>query len=123
MDKVNLAQKFSLFSEQYSPKIVGEINDAYVKLVKLQGDFVWHHHDNEDELFLVVKGKLRMKFRENGAEREVTILPGEFIIVPRGVEHLPSADEETHIVLLEPKTTLNTGNIQNERTVAELQRI
>jgi len=123
MDKVNLTQKFSLFSEQYSPKIVGEINDAYVKLVKLQGDFVWHHHDNEDELFLVVKGKLRMKFRENGAEREVTILPGEFIIVPRGVEHLPSADEETHIVLLEPKTTLNTGNIQNERTVAELQRI
>lgn len=123
MDKVNLAQKFSLFSEQYSPKIVGEINDAYVKLVKLQGDFVWHHHDNEDELFLVVKGKLRMKFRENGAEREVTILPGEFIVVPRGVEHLPSADEETHIVLLEPKTTLNTGNIQNERTVAELQRI
>jgi len=123
MDKVNLAQKFSLFSEQYSPKIVGEINDAYVKLVKLQGDFVWHHHDNEDELFLVVKGKLRMKFRENGAEREVTILPGEFIVVPRGVEHLPSADEETHIVLLEPKTTLNTGNVQNERTVAELQRI
>jgi len=123
MDKVNLTQKFSLFSEQYSPKIVGEINDAYVKLVKLQGDFVWHHHDNEDELFLVVKGKLRMKFRENGAEREVTILPGEFIVVPRGVEHLPSADEETHIVLLEPKTTLNTGNVQNERTVAELQRI
>ena len=123
MDKVNLTQKFSLFSEQYSPKIVGEVNDAYVKLVKLQGDFVWHHHDNEDELFLVVKGKLRMKFRENGAEREVTILPGEFIVVPRGVEHLPSADEETHIVLLEPKTTLNTGNVQNERTVAELQRI
>jgi len=123
MDKVNLAQKFSLFSEQYSPKIVGEVNDAYVKLVKLQGDFVWHHHDNEDELFLVVKGKLRMKFRENGAEREVTILPGEFIVVPHGVEHLPSADEETHIVLLEPKTTLNTGNVQNERTVAELQRI
>jgi mannose-6-phosphate isomerase-like protein (cupin superfamily) len=123
MDKVNLAQKFSLFSEQYSPKIVGEINDAYVKLVKLQGDFVWHHHADEDELFLVVKGTLRMKFRENGAEREVTINPGEFVIVPRGVEHLPSADEETHVVLLEPKTTLNTGNVQNERTLPELQRI
>ncbi len=123
MEKVNLAQKFSLFAEHYSPKIVGEINDAYVKLVKLQGEFVWHHHEHEDELFLVIKGELRMRFRENGAERQVTIHPGEFIIVPRGVEHLPSADEETHIMLLEPKSTLNTGNIQNERTVAELERI
>jgi mannose-6-phosphate isomerase-like protein (cupin superfamily) len=123
MEKVNLAQKFSLFADHYRPKIVGEINDAYVKLVKLQGDFVWHHHENEDELFLVLKGELRMRFRENGTEREVTIRPGEFIIVPRGVEHLPSADEETHIMLLEPKSTLNTGNIQDERTVAELQRI
>jgi mannose-6-phosphate isomerase-like protein (cupin superfamily) len=123
MEKVNLAQKFSMFADHYRPKIVGEINDAYVKLVKLQGDFVWHHHENEDELFFVVKGELRMKFRESGAEREVTIRPGEFIIVPRGVEHLPSADEETHIMLLEPKSTLNTGTIHNERTVAELQRI
>jgi mannose-6-phosphate isomerase-like protein (cupin superfamily) len=123
MNKVNLAQKFSLFNEHYQPKIVGEINDAYVKLTKLQGEFLWHHHDNEDELFLVVKGELRMKFRENGQEREEIIRPGEFIIVPHGVEHLPSADEETHIMLLEPKTTLNTGNVQNERTVAELQRI
>ena len=123
MDKVNLAQKFSLFTEHYKPKIVGEVNDAYVKLVKLQGDFMWHHHDNEDELFFVVKGALRMRVRENGGEREFTIQPGEFIIIPRGVEHLPSADEETHVMLLEPKTTLNTGNIENERTVAELQRI
>ncbi len=123
MDKVNLAQKFSLFTEHYRPKIVGELNDSYVKLVKLQGDFLWHHHDNEDELFFVVKGELRMKLREHGAEREVAIGPGEFIIIPRGVEHLPSADEETHVMLLEPKTTLNTGNIENERTVPELQRI
>ncbi len=123
MQKVNLTQKFSLFREHYQPKIVGEINDAYVKLVKLQGDFLWHHHDHEDELFFVVKGELRMKFRENGQEREEVIRAGEFIIVPHGVEHLPSADEETHIMLLEPKTTLNTGNVQNERTVPELQRI
>ncbi len=123
VQKVNLTQKFSLFREHYQPKIVGEINDAYVKLVKLQGDFLWHHHDHEDELFFVVKGELRMKFRENGKEREEVIRAGEFIIVPHGVEHLPSADEETHIMLLEPKTTLNTGNVQNERTVPELQRI
>jgi mannose-6-phosphate isomerase-like protein (cupin superfamily) len=123
LHKINLAQKFSLFSEQYSPKIVGEVNDLYVKLVKLQGDFMWHHHDNEDELFFVVKGELRMKVKENGAEQEVIVRPGEFIIIPRGVEHFPSAGEETHVMLLEPKTTLNTGNVDNERTVAELQRI
>ena len=123
MDKVNLAQKFSQFSEHYSPKIVGEVNDAYVKVTKLQGDFMWHHHETEDELFLVVKGELRMKIRENGAEHEVRIGPGEFIIIPHGVEHFPSADEETHIMLLEPKSTLNTGNLNNERTIAELERI
>ena len=123
MEKVNLAQKLSLFAEHYSPKIVGEVNDAYVKLVKLQGDFMWHHHDNEDELFFVVKGALRMKVRESGGEREFTIHPGEFIVIPRGVEHFPSADAETHIMLLEPKTTLNTGNMESERTVHELQRI
>jgi mannose-6-phosphate isomerase-like protein (cupin superfamily) len=123
MDKVNLTQKFSLFSDHYSPKIVGEINDAFVKLVKLQGDFMWHHHETEDELFFVAKGALRMKIRENGAEREIVVRPGEFIIIPHGVEHFPSADEETHIMLLEPKSTLNTGNVENERTVAELQRI
>jgi mannose-6-phosphate isomerase-like protein (cupin superfamily) len=123
MDKVNLEQKLSLFTDQYSPKIVGEVNDAYVKLVKLQGEFMWHHHDREDELFLVVKGALRMKVREDGTEREFMVNPGEFIIIPRGVEHFPSADEETHVMLLEPKTTLNTGNIDSERTVHELQRI
>ncbi len=123
MDKVNLAQKLSLFSEQYSPKIIGEVNDLHVKVVKLQGEFVWHHHDHEDELFFVVKGALRMRVRENGDEREFLIAPGEFIIIPRGVEHLPSAEEETHIMLLEPKTTLNTGNVESERTVRELQRI
>ena len=123
MDKVNLAQKLSLFTDHYSPKIVGEVNDAYVKLVKLQGEFMWHHHDHEDELFLVVKGALRMKVRENGVEREIVIHPGEFIIIPRGVEHFPSADEETHVMLLEPKTALNTGNVDSERTVHDLQRI
>ena len=123
LEKVNLAQKFSLFSEHYKPKIAGEVNDAYVKLVKLQGDFMWHHHDHEDELFLVLKGALRMRVRGDGAEREFLIEPGEFIIIPRGVEHLPSAEEETHVMLLEPKTTLNTGNVKNERTVADLQRI
>jgi mannose-6-phosphate isomerase-like protein (cupin superfamily) len=123
MDKVNLAQKLALFTEHYSPKIVGEVNDAYVKVVKLQGDFMWHHHDHEDELFFVVKGSLRMRVRENGTEREFMVQPGEFIIIPRGVEHLPSADAETHVMLLEPKGTLNTGNVESERTVHELQRI
>jgi mannose-6-phosphate isomerase-like protein (cupin superfamily) len=122
MDKVNLAQKLSLFTDQFSPKIVGEVNDLHVKLVKLQGEFMWHHHDNEDELFFVIKGALRMKMRENGSEREFMVNPGEFII-PRGVEHFPSAGEETHVMLLEPKTTLNTGNIDSEHTVHELQRI
>ena len=123
MEKVNLAQKFSLFSDYYSPKIVGELNDSHVKLVKLKGEFVWHHHDVEDELFFVVKGTLRMMLRENSVEREVRVNAGEFIIVPHGVEHKPVADEEVHLMLLEPKGTLNTGNVQNERTVAELQTI
>ncbi len=123
MQKVNLAHKLSLFSDHYSPKIVGELNDSYVKLVKLEGEFVWHHHDAEDELFFVVKGALRMRVRENDGEQEFLVHPGEFIIIPHGVEHLPSADEETHIMLLEPKTTLNTGNTVSERTVRELESI
>jgi len=123
VEKVNLAQKFSLFAEPYQPRIIGELNDSYVKAVKVKGDFLWHHHDNEDELFFVVKGLLRMRVRENGSERELTIQPGEFIIVPRGVEHLPSADEETHVVLLEPRTTLNTGNVESARTLRKLERI
>jgi mannose-6-phosphate isomerase-like protein (cupin superfamily) len=119
MDRVNLAAKFRLFDEYWSPKIVGELNDAYVKLVKIKGEFVWHHHETEDELFFVVKGRLLLKFRD----REVWVEEGEFVIVPRGVEHLPVAAEETHVMLLEPKSTLNTGNVRNERTVSELDRI
>lgn len=119
MDIVSLAQKFSLFSEHWSPKIVGELNGQQVKLAKLKGEFVWHHHDNEDELFLVIKGQLLMKFRD----REVYVNEGEFIIVPKGVEHLPVAKEETHIMLLEPASTLNTGNIENERTRKNLDHL
>ena len=123
MKVVNVAEKFARFSDYYSPKIVGEVNDAYVKVVKLKGDFVWHHHEAEDELFLVMKGTLRMGIREGGEEREETIRAGEFIIIPRGVEHRPAADEEVHLMLLEPKTTLNTGNVRSERTREELERI
>ena len=117
--KVNLSEKFAQFSEHWKPKIAGEVNDSYVKLVKFKGEFVWHHHENEDELFFVVKGRFRMRFRD----RDEWINPGEFIIVPKGVEHLPVADEECHVVLLEPKSTLNTGNLVNERTVPQLERI
>ena len=123
MEKVNLAEKFGRFSDYYSPKIAGELNDSYVKLVKLKGEFVWHHHQNEDELFLVTRGVLRIKVRENGSEREHRLNAGEFIIIPRGVEHMPIADEEVHVVLLEPKSTLNTGNVRDERTIERLQRV
>jgi len=119
MKTVNIAQKFSQFDEHWSPKILGEINDSYVKAVRFQGEFVWHHHDNEDEMFLVVEGRMRMKFRDH----EEVVRPGEFIIVPRGVEHLPVADEETQVLLFEPKSTLNTGNVTNERTLPQLERI
>jgi mannose-6-phosphate isomerase-like protein (cupin superfamily) len=119
MDKVNLRQKLALFGEHWSPKVVGELNGQLVKLVKFQGEFVWHHHDDEDELFLVVQGRFRMEFRD----RHVLIEEGEFLIVPRGVEHRPVADEEAHVLLFEPATTLNTGNVRNERTIAEPERI
>jgi len=119
MESVSLAEKLSKFQDYWNPRIIGELNDCHVKAVKIKGEFVWHHHDNEDELFLVVKGTLRMRFRD----REALVHEGEFLIVPRGVEHLPVADEEVHIILLEPKTTLNTGNIENERTVRELERL
>jgi mannose-6-phosphate isomerase-like protein (cupin superfamily) len=115
----NLQQKFSKFSEHYKPHIIGEVNDCYVKVVKLKGEFLWHHHEDEDELFLVVKGTLRMQFRDH----ESIIREGEFVIVPRKVEHKPVADEEVHVVLIEPKSTLNTGNVTNERTVARLESI
>ncbi len=119
MEKVNIAERFGRFSDHWSPKIAGELNDSYVKLVKVKGEFVWHHHEHEDELFLVVKGRLVIRFRD----RDVELREGEFLIVPKGVEHMPVAKEETHILLLEPKSTLNTGNVRNERTVAELERI
>jgi len=119
VDTVNLAEKFARFSDTYSPKIVGAVNDSLVKLVKLKGDFVWHHHETEDEMFLVVRGRLTMHFRD----RSVEIMPGEFIIVPRGVEHMPAAEDETEVVLIEPATVLNTGNVVNDRTVAELEQI
>ncbi len=119
METINLKEKFRRFSDYCNPRIIGEINDCEVKAVKLKGEFIWHHHDAEDELFLVVQGTLRMKFRDH----EVIVREGEFVIVPRGVEHCPAADEEVHIVLIEPKSTLNTGNIVNERTVAQLERI
>ena len=119
METVNLTSKFSLFSDYYHPRVIAEVNDIDVKAVKLKGEFIWHHHDNEDELFLVVKGTLRMKFRDC----EAVVREGEFVVVPKGVEHCPVADEEVHIILIEPKSTLNTGNITNERTVAQLERI
>ena len=119
MEAINLEQKLSMVKDHWNPKIIGELNDSYVKVVKLKGEFVWHHHDEEDELFLVVKGRLLMRFRDGN----VTVSAGGFIIVPRGVEHLPVAQEEVHLVLFEPKTTLNTGNVRNERTVQALERI
>jgi mannose-6-phosphate isomerase-like protein (cupin superfamily) len=119
MQKVNLSEKLALFSDQWQPKVVGELNGQQVKLVKFQGPFVWHRHDQEDELFLVVKGCFRMEFRD----RHVWLEEGEFLIVPRGVEHRPVAEEEAHVLLFEPASTLNTGNVQNERTVAQLGHI
>lgn len=119
MHKVNLAEKFALFSEQWQPKIVGELNGQFVKIAKVRGEFVWHQHANEDELFLVVKGTLTIRLRD----RDVELHEGEFFIVPRGVEHLPVAEQEAWIMLFEPAGTLNTGNARNERTIERLDRI
>jgi mannose-6-phosphate isomerase-like protein (cupin superfamily) len=118
-NKVTLASKFSQIHEHWQPHIAGELNGQLVKLVKFQGEFVWHHHDNEDEMFFVVKGQFRMEFQDE----TVTIREGEFIIMPRGVEHKPVADEECWVMLFEPASTLNTGNVVNERTVRELKRV
>ena len=118
MEKFSIAAGLAAISEHWSPRIAGELNGQQVKLAKLLGEFVWHHHEAEDELFLVVKGTLRMRFRDC----EVLVETGEFIIVPRGVEHLPVAEQEVHIMLFEPAGTLNTGNVRNERTVENLQR-
>ena len=114
IEPTDVTQKFELFSEYWHPKIVGELNDAYVKLAKLKGEFVWHQHEREDELFWVIKGTLVIKLRD----QVLTVRPGQFVIIPKGVEHLPVAAEEVQVVLLEPKTTVNTGGTENERTVA-----
>lgn len=119
MRKVNLAEMFSRFSDQWSPKIVGELNGQHVKLVKFEGPFVWHEHEHEDELFLVVRGAFRMEFRD----RVVDLREGEFLIVPRGVEHRPVAEEEVHVLLFEPAGTVNTGNAGGERTLNVLERL
>lgn len=117
MNKINLTQKFSLFNDLWSPKIVGELNDSHIKLVKLKGEFDWHHHENEDELFFVVKGQLLIKFRDS----EVSLEEGELIVIPKGVDHLPIAEEEVHVILIEPKGTLNTGNVVTEKTKQTLE--
>ena len=119
MDKVNVAEKFSLFSEHWSPKIIAEVQGMDVKIAKIKGEFVWHKHDNEDELFFIIKGRLLLKFRD----RDVWLNEGEMLVVPRGVEHLPIAEEEVYLMMVEPQGTLNTGDVQNERTVSDLQRL
>ena len=119
MDVVNLNDKFGQFDEHWAPRIIGSLNGQHVKIAKVLGEFVWHHHEAEDELFYVVKGELQLLFRD----KEVTLKPGEFCIVPRGVEHKPVAKEETHLLLFEPATTLNTGNIQSDRTRDTLEHI
>jgi mannose-6-phosphate isomerase-like protein (cupin superfamily) len=119
VDVVNLAEKFAAFDEHWSPRVVAELNGQHVRLAKLEGSFVWHQHENEDELFLVIHGRLTLRLRD----RDVVLNPGELFVVPRGVEHLPVAEEECHVLLFEPASTLNTGNVENERTIRELGRI
>jgi len=119
LNKINLSQKFSLFNDFWSPKIVGELNDSHIKIAKLKGEFDWHHHENEDELFFVVKGQLLIKFRDT----EVSLEEGELIVIPKGVDHLPIATDEVHVILIEPKGTLNTGNVITEKTKQALETI
>src|SRR5919206_4491916 len=119
MEKINLKEKLNLFDAHWQPKIVGELNGQYVKLVKFQGPFVWHHHTGEDEMFLVIKGRFRMEYEDH----DEWIEEGEFIIVPRGLEHRPVADEEAHVLLFEPASTVNTGNVRSDLTATELERI
>ncbi|EOR25355.1 mannose-6-phosphate isomerase [Clostridium sartagoforme AAU1] len=119
MDKINLEEKFRLFNEYWSPKIIGELNDSYVKIAKFKGEFTWHIHDDEDEMFYVVKGLLTVRFRD----KDIQLQEGETIIIPKGTEHMPVAMEEVHVLLIEPKSTLNTGNIVNDKTVEKLERI
>ena len=119
MDLIDLADKLSQFDEYWSPRIIGEVNDSYVKLAKLNGEFVWHSHEQEDELFLVVKGRLTIRFRD----RDVHLAEGQMVIVPRKVEHQPVADSEAHVLIVEPRSTVNTGDVVEERTVVDLERI
>ncbi len=116
---INLAQKFSSFTDQWSPKIIADLNDSHVKLVKLQGEFMWHHHAEEDELFLVVRGELIIELRDG----QVTLGPGELVVIPKGVEHRPVAREEVELILVEPQATRHTGNVVTDRTVHVLDRI
>lgn len=119
MKKININDKLNTFSEYWSPKIVGDINETYVKLAKLKGEFVWHMHENEDEMFMVIKGRMVIKLRTE----DITLNEGEIFIIPRGIEHMPVAEDEVHVMLFEPKTTLNTGNVKNEKTVEILEKI
>lgn len=119
MNKVDLNEKLSLFNEYWQPKVVGELNGQYVKLAKLKGEFIWHQHENEDELFMVIKGKLKIKLKDS----EIDLYEGQFFIIPRGVEHLPVAEEEVHVMLFEPQSVLNTGDQKNDRTVETLEKI
>jgi mannose-6-phosphate isomerase-like protein (cupin superfamily) len=119
VEKVNVAQKFDLFSDYWTPKIAAELNDSYIKLAKFNGEFVWNHHENQDELFLVTKGQLLIRLRDG----DVRIGPGEFVVIPRGVEHMPVAEDEVHVILIEPKTTLNTGNVVGAKTVERLEKL
>ncbi len=119
MKKVNLKESFNLFDDYWSPKIIGSVNDSHVKLVKFRGEFVWHHHEVEDEMFLVVKGSMTIRLRD----QDIRLEEGEMVIIPSGVEHQPVAEEEVHVMLFEPRSTLNTGNVQSERTVAEPEHL
>ena len=119
MKKIVVSEKFAAFDTHWDPKIIGELNGQHVKVAKLKGDFIWHHHENEDELFWVIQGNLKLEFRDG----EVCLGPGEMMIVPKGVEHRPVAEEEVHVVLFEPASTLNTGEVINERTKTNLDRV
>ena len=119
MKKVNLAEKFSLFGGHWEPKIAGELNNQYVKLAKLKGEFVWHHHEKEDEFFMVINGHLTIKLRD----KDIELDEGEFCIIPRGVEHIPAAEEEVNVLMFEPKSTVNTGSTESDKTISNLERI
>ncbi|WP_458110273.1 cupin domain-containing protein [Bacillus zhangzhouensis] len=119
ISKVNVQEKFLQINDYWNPRISGELNDSYIKMVKIKGEFIWHHHDDEDEMFFVCKGHLVIRFRDS----EIALNEGEFIVIPKGIEHQPIAEEEVHLLLIEPKTTLNTGNVINERTVSIPERM